>query len=264
MKRSITISLFLFTSLISFCQDHKIDSLFKKFQRASFYEHVLPSKLRLEDQQKKIIPTLIKLLDDTGFVKLENTADLIYPGATQFYGHGHYVPYDMDWISVRAGWLLEELSFQDFGYKTSGVDDAYLFKLMKEKYSEYLKKGTYELEWKQKSTKEKLIAFRKILAKKAKDWWQANENTWTRIAAIKEALQSNDEHRLGEVLQFLRYGETKCDSLNTALYLKEIKPLVVALKNTTYKSVKEQVDLLLNEDLGYWTNKMKELEKKGW
>jgi hypothetical protein len=75
-------------------------------------------------------------------------------------------------------------------------------------------------------------------------------------------LQSNDENRLVEVLQFLRYGETRCDSLNTEVYLKDIKPLVVNLKQTQYQSVKEQVDLLLNEDLNYWTRKMKELDKQ--
>ncbi len=51
----------------------------------------------------------------------------------------------------------------DFGYKTSGVDDTTLFKLMKdnEHYKEYLKKGTYDLEWKNKPTREKLIEFEK-------------------------------------------------------------------------------------------------------
>lgn len=205
------------------------------------------------------------MLNDTNFVKLTGTADLIYPGATEFYGHGHFIPYDMDWISVRAGWLLEDLTFMDFGYKTSGVDDQTLFALMKdnERYKEYLKKGTYDLEWKNKPTREKLIEFRKLLAENAKKWWLTNQETWTRLSAIKDALKSNDENRLGEVLQFLRYGETRCDSLNSKLYLSEIKPLVGSLKKTKFKSVKEQVDLLLEENLEYWTNKMAELDKNG-
>lgn len=248
---------------VCFGQSLKIDSLFRKFQQVSFYNDVYPSKLRLEDCQAQIIPRLIKLLDDTRYVKLTNTFDLIYPGATKFYGHGHFVPYDMDWISVRAGWLLEDLTFQDFGYKTSGVNDSTLFKLMKEHYGEYLKKGTYNLQWKSKSSRAKLIEYRKLLAAKVKQWWQANQSSWTRLAGIKEALMSNDENRLGEVLQFLRYGETKCDGLDKKVYETEIKPLVLALKNTKYNSVKEQVDLLLQEGLVYWTNKMTELEKNG-
>ncbi len=75
-------------------------------------------------------------------------------------------------------------------------------------------------------------------------------------------MQSNEENRLGKVLQFLRYGETRCDSLNTEIYLKDIKPLVVALEQTKYQSVKVQVDLLLKEDLNYWTRKMTELDKQ--
>jgi hypothetical protein len=78
----------------------------------------------------------------------------------------------------------------------------------------------------------------------------------------KDALKSNDENRLGEVLQFLRYGETRCDNLDTEVYLKDINSLVVNLEQTKYQSVKEQVDLLLKEDLNYWTRKMKELDKQ--
>lgn len=265
MRQKIIFGLvLLLTTTFCFSQKTTIDSLFSDFKQASFYERIYPAKMKLESFQKKIIPQLIELLNDTGFVKLTGTADLIYPGATQFYGHGHFVPYDMDWISVRAGWLLEDLTFMDFGYKTSGVDDTTLFKLMKdnERYKEYLKKGTYDLEWKNKPTSEKLVEFRKILAENTKKWWQINQENWTRLSAIKDALKSDNENRLGEVLQFLRYGETRCDSLNTEVYLKEIKPLIVALNHTKYQSVKEQVDLLLKEDLNYWTRKMKELDKQ--
>ena len=263
--KKLTAALSFFALGVTACigQNPKIDSLFKKFKQSSFYEDVYPAKLRLEDYQKKIIPTLLQLLEDTNFVKLTNTDDLIYPGAKEFYGHGHFVPYDMDWISVRAGWLLEDLTFQDFGYKTSGIDDNYLFKLMRENYNEYLKKATYDLEWKNKSSKEKLMEYRRILAVKAKQWWLTNQNSWTRIGGIKEALKSNDEKRLGEVLQFLRYGKTKCDSLNDKIYKAEIKPLVLALKKSKFKSVKEQVDLLLDEGIEYWIDKMNELQKNG-
>ena len=27
-----------------------------------------------------------------------------------------------DWISIRAGWALEELTFEDFGYRESLID----------------------------------------------------------------------------------------------------------------------------------------------
>lgn len=263
MKVKIILGLgLILTTIFCFGQRKKIDNLFSDFTQSSFYGKVYPAKLKLENYQKDIIPYLIQLLEDTTFVKLTDTYDLIYPGTTVFYGSGHFIPYDMDWISVRAGWLLEDLTFMDFGYKTSGVNDSVLFKLMIENYNEYLNKGTYDLEWKNKPTREKLIEFRKISALKVKIWWQANHTSWTRLSAIKDALKSKDEVRLGEVLQFLRYGETKCDSLNANVYLLDIKPLVVSLKNTKYKRIKEQVNLLLEEDLEYWTREMEELDKK--
>ena len=264
MKRLIDIILLSFlTSMACFGQNAKIDSLFDRFQQSAFYKDVYPSKLRLEDYQIEIIPKIITLLEDTSFLKLTNTFDLIYPGNSEFYGHGHFVPYDMDWISVRAGWLLEDLTFQNFGFITSGVDDELLFKLMKENYHEYLTKSTYDLEWKNKSSKEKLIEYRKILASKVKQWWQSNQASWTRLVAIKDALKSDDENRLFEVLQFLRYGETKCDGLNKTVYETQIKPLVIAIQHTKFRSVNEQVNLLLKEGLDYWTYKMAELDKNG-
>jgi hypothetical protein len=250
MKRTIVATFFsLLFSSVSFGQKAKIDSLFSCFRQASFYGKVYPSKLQLESYQKAIIPGLIALLADTGFVKLAGTADLIYPGAEEFYGHGHFVPYDMDWISVRAGWLLEDLTFMNFGYKTTGVNDSTLFKLMKENYNEYLAKGTYDLEWKNKPGKEKLLEYRKQLAQKVKVWWLANERSWTRLSAIKEALKSNDETRIENALQFLRFRETNCDHLNNAVYESEIKPLVVALQKTKFEIIKTDVRLLLNDGL---------------
>jgi len=54
------------------------------------------------------------LLKDTTFIKLKNTAVLIYPEAEKFYGHGGIVYCDIYWISVRAAWLPDEITFQDF------------------------------------------------------------------------------------------------------------------------------------------------------
>jgi hypothetical protein len=263
MKLLFTLIVLLFAGLAAFSQNTRIDSLFQKFRQPAYYEDVYLSEIELEDQQIKTIPTLIKLLGDTSFVKLTETADLIYPGATEFYGHGTFLPYDIDWISVRAGWLLESLTFQDFGYRTTGVNDDYLFKLMKENYSEYVTKGTYDLQWKNKSSKEKLAEYRKILALKASQWWQKNKSSWTRLDAIKEALKSNNENRIDDVLQFLRYGETRCDGLNQTVYESEIKPLVIQLRDSKFKGVKDQVNLLLSEGLTYWTKKMTQKDKKG-
>jgi hypothetical protein len=36
--------------------------------------------------------------------------------------------YDVDWISVRAGWALENLTFQKFGFREGVINEADLFK----------------------------------------------------------------------------------------------------------------------------------------
>ena len=95
----------------------------------------------LINYQKESIPSLVKLLKDTSFVRLQNTADLIYPGAKEFYGHGWIVNYDIDWISVRAAWVLEEITFQDFGYQDGAITEKELMALHQKGYQTYLRDG---------------------------------------------------------------------------------------------------------------------------
>ena len=250
MKLKIILGLSIITFTSCFGQKVKVDSLFTEFKKKSFYGNVYPAKQELENYQKIIIPELIKLLKDTSFVKLTDTADLIYPGSTTFYGHGYYVPYNMDWIAVRSGWLIEELTFQDFDYKNSEVNDETFMKLMKENYNYYLEKGNYDLDWKNKKLDKKNIEYRKTLSKKVEKWWKENQKKWTRISAIKEALKSNNENRLSNVFQYLRYGDSKCDNMTEELYNIEIKPIIVSLKETIeYSEIQQQIELLLDSTI---------------
>jgi len=171
------------------------------------------------------------LLSDTNFVKLNGTADLIYVGAEEWYGHGHYVPYALDWISIRAGWLLQELTFQNFGYESKNIGN---------------------LNWEEKPEGEKLKELRKLQAEKVKKWWQENSIKWTRLESVKEALISDDVNRISNAVQFLRFGETKCDGLNREVFLKEIKPLTLKLRDSKNKDIKEIGTQIENEDLYNW------------
>lgn len=202
---------------------------------ASFYKNVYPSKLTLENYQKEVIPKLIDLSNDTTFVKLTETADLIYPGTQEWYGHGYYIPYAMDWISIRAGWLIEEITFQDFGYETT---------------------NTGNLIWKDKPEGEKLKELRKLQAAKVKKWWKENGAKWTRVESLKEALLSNNVNRISKAVQFLRFGQTKCDGLNKEVFLREIKPLVIKLRDSKNQDIKEIGVQLENENLDNWLMKM--------
>lgn len=234
--KKIIILLTLLNCCICLSQKKKIDSLFVEFKKASFYENIYPAKLELENYQKQVLPELIKLIRDTTFVKLTGTADLIYPGAEKYYGHGHYIPYAMDWISIRAGWLLEDLTFQNFEYETTNI---------------------YNLKWKDESEKEKLNRIRKIQSEKVEKWWKENNKNWSRLESIKEALISNDVNRISNAIQYLRFGETKCEGLNREVFLNDIKPLALKLKYSENKDIRDIGDLMEKEDLSNWLRKQK-------
>ena len=118
MKNVISF-LFILTTSLCFGQK-KIDSLIDNLKQPNF-GNVYKVKDSIINKGIEAIPELVELLKDTSFVKLENTADLFYPGAEKFYGHGWIVNYDIDWISVRSAWLLEEITFQNFGYLQNNI-----------------------------------------------------------------------------------------------------------------------------------------------
>jgi hypothetical protein len=80
---------------------------------------VIAAKEKMESLGSEAIPEILNIIDDCRVIKLENTGDLIFPGAERYYGHGQIIDYDIDNICVRAGWLLEELTFNNFGF--SGI-----------------------------------------------------------------------------------------------------------------------------------------------
>ena len=100
-------------------QDHVV-GLFARLLSTD-WPTVRKAKHELVNLQETVIPSLLTLLAEDKYVKLQNTGSLQYPGATQFdrrYPGGKIqsVDYDIDWIRVRAGWVLEELTFQAFGF----------------------------------------------------------------------------------------------------------------------------------------------------
>src|SRR5690242_12612142 len=63
------------------------NELIKDFVSDDWLGRVVPAEKELETRPSETIPEIIKLLDKHENLKLENTADLIYPGAKMFYGH---------------------------------------------------------------------------------------------------------------------------------------------------------------------------------
>jgi len=125
------------------------------------------------------IPHLIALLDRDERVELNGTADLIYPGADRFYGHGGMVVEDLDWISARAVWALGELTFQSFWrdpMRWPGSPEA----------------------------QAQLDADRRRAIARVRAWWQVGVGV-TRRAALLEALDSHDPRRRASALEWLGF-----------------------------------------------------------
>lgn len=228
----------------------RLDSMIAQLRQPNFGA-IYQVKDSIVSYQKEAIPKLIELLKDTSFVKLKNTADLIYPGAEKFYGHGWIVNYDIDWISVRAAWLLEEITFQNFGYRDLTINEDKLLSLHKQNYTSYLQTGSHDIDFKNKTPRQQLIIYRLMLADSVSKWWDKNKNTWTRFGALKEALSSVDEQRQGLALHYLRFEETMCDGLTLENYKSEIRPLVQKIKQSKNGEA-EQAKYLLDDNEYYW------------
>jgi len=205
--------------------------------------HVAESTL--ESRQAEAIPALIALLDRDEKVELHKTADLIYPGAKEFYGHGWTLDYDVDWISVRAGWALEELTFQNFGFREGVIKEADLLKAV------ISGQGNVRLNDPSKTSDTKK-QIRTQAVSRAKAWWQKAQGSWNRFDAVLEALRSNDPVRQHWTLNWIRNGRTKCDGLTVESFKKSIVPEAEKLSKSSDESVRDQAKYLLDDKGGRW------------
>ena len=199
---------------------------------------VLKAKEELENLQEVALSQIIELLDNDKTVKLTNTGDLIYPGAARFYGHGMIVDYDIDQLSIRCGWLLEEITFQNFGFSSIHDREENLMNNVKQSFKEFLNPTTLS---KLESLKpvELRNEMKNMAIKKAKEWWMNESNDWTRLKGIIDALHSNDSRRQIIALQYLKSGESRCKGLTIESYLDELKSRI------TYLS-KSKINRILN------------------
>lgn len=212
--------------------------------RVSDWWTVHCTELDLESMQEKAIPVLLNLLDSKEVVPLTDTMDLIYPGAKTFYGHGYMVDYAIDSLAVRAGWTLESITFQDFGFRAGTIQEDALFKAMRENPP-----GDMPLEkavGPKKGPESGPVA---AAAERARKWWAKAGPKWTRFQGIVEALDSNDPKRQFAVLGWLRDGErSECDGLMER-YEREIRPRVAKLAGSADQNVRQQAGYLLESGL---------------
>ncbi len=220
---------------------------------SSEWQTVQQAKWQLESRQGEAIPALLALLDRREVVKLVNTLDLIYPGAETFYGHGYIIDYDLDYLPARAGWVLEELTFESFGFAERAIRE--------EAFREHARQGGGDVPLAQlipPNPAPRERRFEAVVAR-ARAWGRAHAGKWSRFQALRATLTDAADaapERQVRALSWLRFGTTRCDGLTVARYESELKPLVARLAASADRGVREQAGYLLADGSSWWSYKV--------
>jgi hypothetical protein len=240
MKIIYTAFLFFFYSITStFSQStiaptkeaQEIDQLIVKLKGLRFHHDIEDATSGLVNYQTLALPKLISLLYNT--TRLDSDPGDPYTVLATGNYEGHFkvgtIPYNFDWLSIRAGYVIESLTFIDFGYASSmKITDG--------------KNGNIKITWNKVATAESLKKDRKLMADKVVAWWNKNKATWSRFNELKTALQSKDKAYINRAVDFIYGGETKCDGFTKETYEKEIKPLLKEILNTADKELKDKIE----------------------
>lgn len=213
---------------------------------------VLSAKEAIENTGAGAIETIMPLLRDCRQVKLQQTGDLIYPGAERFYGHGQMIDYDIDIVCIRAGWLLEELTFENFGFSGTHLSDEELLIFAERNFREYFNTpGNLEkCQSMEKVELRRLI--RQLSIEKAEAWWKTGMSGWNRLHALKDALSSADERRQARALFYIRNGKTSCPGLTKKFYATHLESQIRQLAKADLTRISENAKLILLDTRYDW------------
>lgn len=163
------------------------------------WRDVRMAKLLLAGDRRASLAPVVEMIDRDDRVPLTDTADLIYPGAKKFYGHGGIESYDLDHIGDRAGWVLEDLTFRDFGF-SDGIDPF--------------------------TAEDPAHARTRRAAARAavRGWWKLARNAWRCYDALGDALRSP---RTALAYAWLRtWKAPPCDGFTPERFKRELLPIV--------------------------------------
>jgi hypothetical protein len=242
--KTFTFCILLASDALLFAGEKIPENLLNEFQSAD-WPAVVRAKESIENMEAAAIPQLMVLLGNHSIRKLKNTGDLIYPGAERFYGHGQIVDYDIDDLSVRAGWLLEDLAFQNFGFTGVHLPDNELSGFIEFNFPDYFNNSRNRQDLERMAATEKRKLIKTLSVKKAQAWWKQESDHWSRLEALKAALQSTDEKRQVKALFYIRNGKTRCSGLNKSYYLANLESLIRELAKVDLKRVSENAKLIL-------------------
>ncbi|MGH1384621.1 hypothetical protein [Kordia sp.] len=251
MKKLILFFITLLITLNSYSQNKtiskeelKIKNLISDFVSEE-WRKVSHSKDSLLNLGESSIPYLIDLLNSPkAYNKLKNTIDLIYPGAEEFYGHGPIVNYDIDWIAIRAGWVLESLTFQDFGFLHNVISEKELMELHIKNYATYAETGKHKVNFKKSELKKLNGSIRKV-----KDWWKKNKNGWTPLIELKNAIFSTNTNRQLKALDQMILVRYKIKGFNQKWFDKELKKRIIELSKSKDDELSSYAKWILSLDI---------------
>lgn len=219
---------------------------------SSDWKKIKTAKSSLENLQGEIIPDLIKLLDSKEHLKLQNTGSLIYPGAAKFFGHGQILDYDIDYHAIRAGWLIEELTFSNFGFTGIHLPEDMMISHIKMTFPEYYNNSSNRKKLENASGETLRKVAQELSIKATKEWWASESSKFSRLNELVKSLQSFDEKRQVKALFYMRNGVTKCNGLTKDYYYEEIAKEIVRLSGSDVKRIAEHAKLILLDSKLDW------------
>lgn len=171
---------------------------------------------RLCHLEEASVPFLIRLLD---------TDERIFPtsqpgtGGAMYIGHGGcpgcypFLFYGLNETQVRAGWMLERITFQDFGFSCDSALD-----------------------------REPSKEVRQAAVARARAWWQAQPRDWRRVDGIRTALMEGSPWAQRGALDYLlhRNRDGDCASLTESSYFEKLHPVIADLFASPVAEVREK------------------------
>ena len=197
---------YLFDECIAFKQD--VRSLLHDFQ-SSQWPTVHRAKILLEDMKS---PTILEIvfsriinLGPENHVVLCNTNGVIFPDSG-ISNAELVLDYEVNWLTFRYGWLLEDMTFEDFGFRSNIMPDELLWdsSAFGNTPLHLVKNGIEGVQREQR---------RKDAVQKMMAWWdrgkfdiswREDRRDWNWSTGLLEALKSEDRSRQLRAMVWLR------------------------------------------------------------
>ncbi|MFT5890356.1 MAG: hypothetical protein ACI9Y7_000446, partial [Dokdonia sp.] len=122
------------------------------------------------------------------------------------------------------------------------ITEKELIELHKREYSKYIEKGKHDVNFKRTKFKELDTIILRV-----KDWWKVNENEWTALDGLKEAIFSDDIYRQLDAIQQMRYPYFNMKGYSQGWFDREIRERIVELNKTEDEQLKLQTGYLLRK-----------------